>query len=216
MTGLDFTALTDDQLIELIRAALAEAGARGQATVAAAQETWIDEAEKVKIAREAADREAAKFRALERERIAREAAEKVKRDHESRNGQAAKDAARKAALDAAAEARAKESERRQWLIRAASLVDCDPRGICLLYVSTNYGWRVLINKGCNRYSREHLVDWRAKTGEIKTVRKLIGRKPQLIELCAELRATYQPIGEQSFCGDDFDWSDQPLAQEVTT
>ena len=59
---MDFTPLTDDQLVELIRAACSEAVKRGAACAAAAQGAYLGEAEKAQIARDAAAREAEKLR----------------------------------------------------------------------------------------------------------------------------------------------------------
>lgn len=80
MGDLDFSQLTDDQLVTLIRAALQECVARNPAVQAAAQSACLDETEKARIAAAAAQAEAAKLRAQERERIAKEAAEKVRRE----------------------------------------------------------------------------------------------------------------------------------------
>lgn len=77
---LDFSVLTDDQLIELIRAALEEAVRRGDVTRAAAQSVMLDEAERARIAGEAARAEAERIRRDEERRIAEEAAERVRQD----------------------------------------------------------------------------------------------------------------------------------------
>jgi hypothetical protein len=71
---LDLSALTDDQLIGLLRAILEEAIRRHPAMEAAVRAAVLEESEKATIAKEAADREAAKIRALERQRVAEEAA----------------------------------------------------------------------------------------------------------------------------------------------
>jgi hypothetical protein len=77
--GLDFTNLTDDQLIALIRGACSDAVRRGAAVAAAAQEAYLSAAARGRIAREAAEREAERLKQEEAERVAREAAETVRR-----------------------------------------------------------------------------------------------------------------------------------------
>lgn len=210
MADLDFSSLSDDQLVELIRAALSEAARRGRASVAAAQEAWLDEAEKTRVAKEATEREAAKLRAAERERIAREAAERVRREHEARNAQAEREAQRKAGLDAAAAARQGELERRQWLVRTGAILDRDPWMLCLVSANTRYGWRVLVNRENERFARDHLVDYHVQDREIRTVRQYVGKKPELIALLAEFAAwdvRRNAREATALLPEDFDWSD---------
>lgn len=76
---MDFSTLTNDQLVTLVKAALDECAARGAAVAAAAQSAMLDASEKAQIAQEAARREAEKLKAAEAERIARQAAEDVRR-----------------------------------------------------------------------------------------------------------------------------------------
>jgi hypothetical protein len=92
MTGLDFSILTDDQLVELIRAGLQDAVRRGHAVEAAVRAAGLDEAEKARIAKEAADREARRIHEEETRRIAAEAAAKVRREAEAGATQAKQDA----------------------------------------------------------------------------------------------------------------------------
>lgn len=75
---LDFSAISDDQLIDLIRAACAEAGQRSVECAAAAKNAMLDEAERARIAREAIERERSRSTREEAERIAREALAKEK------------------------------------------------------------------------------------------------------------------------------------------
>jgi hypothetical protein len=91
MSSLDFSSLTDDQLVELIRSALQEAVRRGSAVEAAVRSAGLDEAEKARIAKEAAEREARKLHEEEARRIADEAAAKVRRDAERAKEQEAID-----------------------------------------------------------------------------------------------------------------------------
>lgn len=75
---LDFSALTDDQLIALIASAAQEAIARGYATEAAAREVMLSAKERADIASAARDEEAERLRREEARRIADEAAAKVR------------------------------------------------------------------------------------------------------------------------------------------
>lgn len=76
--GLDFTALTDDQLIALIASAAQEAIARGYATEAAAREVMLSAKERADIASAARDAEAERLRREEAQRVAADAAAKVR------------------------------------------------------------------------------------------------------------------------------------------
>lgn len=79
----DFSPLTDDQLVELVRAACQEAVRRGMHVQRATEAAMLSEAEKARIAQDAAERAAEELRRKEAERIAREAAEAVKRQAEA-------------------------------------------------------------------------------------------------------------------------------------
>jgi hypothetical protein len=223
---LDFSTLTDDQLVGLLRSVLRECVARGGAVQAAARSAGIDEAERAQIAKDAAEREAAKLRAKERERVAKDAAERVKQERAAQEAAAqaaenverlkreaeASERARQGAIEAgriaAQQARMQAEQEKTWLRRAAALVGRDPKGICLLYLRTNYGVRVLINPSTNRYDENHLADWNAEENRIKTVRELIGRKPDLTAFCAEFRAAHKPDGQKMLFGSEYTWEDQ--------
>lgn len=88
---IDFKPLTDDQLVELVRAACAEAVLRGSAIEAATRAAMLSEAEKATIARTAAEREAEKLRREEAERIAQAAAEQVRQQAGQEQAQKAAD-----------------------------------------------------------------------------------------------------------------------------
>jgi hypothetical protein len=75
---LDFSGLTDDQLVSLIREALEEAASRTLACKTAAEAVFFDEAEKARLAQEATEREIDRLKREEAEQIARDAAEKVR------------------------------------------------------------------------------------------------------------------------------------------
>jgi hypothetical protein len=95
MTHLDFSSVTDDQLVELIRAALVEAVRRGGAVEAAVRQAGLDEAEKARIAQAAAERESRRIREEEERRIAAEAAERVRREAARKQETGAEEAKRK-------------------------------------------------------------------------------------------------------------------------
>jgi hypothetical protein len=209
MDGFDFSELSDDQLIGFIRVLLRECVERGGAVQAAAQAAGLDEAEKAQVAREAAEREAAKMRAQERERVAREAVEAVRRQRETqeRAAQATVAAAKRAEQEAGAERarreaveagriaaqkmRLREEKEKDWLRRAAATLGLSPGAVYLLLVDTNYGRRVLINAtDQDRYSRNHIVDWHVGSSKITTKQAHVGRKAALIAFCAEFAATF--------------------------
>lgn len=85
---MDFSKLTDDQLVELVRNLCFEAAQRGWAVQQAAQAAMLSEAEKARIAAAAAAREAERLREAEAQRIADEAAAKVRREVEAARNQA--------------------------------------------------------------------------------------------------------------------------------
>lgn len=74
---MDFDALSDDQLVALIRAAVGEAVRRGEAVRLAAEAAMLAEAEKVRIAAEAAQREAARQRRQKGQRVAQATADRA-------------------------------------------------------------------------------------------------------------------------------------------
>ncbi len=75
---LDFSALSDDQVVGLIRSACVEAVRRGTACESAARDAYLSAAERAQVAREAASVEADRLRHEEEQRVARDAAERVR------------------------------------------------------------------------------------------------------------------------------------------
>lgn len=203
MDGLDFSALTDDQLVGLIRAAIDEALTRNPAVARAAEDCMLDAAERARIAAEASAAEAAALRARERERVANEARAKVREEEAQRNAAAIRQRQAAEAQRAAEAAIRREEAAKSWLARAAALVDKPPSGIIMVYAQTGYGRRVLINEGNNRYDREHLVDYDAAALNISTTRALVRRKAELIRFCAEA-ASQLPL-DTVYSGDEFHW-----------
>lgn len=76
---IDFTPLTDDQLVELVRAACAECGVRGMAVQEAARAAMLSEHEKAQIRADATAREAQRIREEEAARVAQAAADELRR-----------------------------------------------------------------------------------------------------------------------------------------
>lgn len=225
MEGLDFTELTDDQLIGLLRAVLRECVARGGAVGAAAHAAGLDEAERARIAEEAAEREAAKLRAQERERIAKEAAEEVRlrrqaqeaaaraaqaegrRKEEEEAARLKAEALKREAAEAVAKAEQRDRERMGWLRRFAALVGREPGEIHILRYQSRYGWRVIVNEGSDRYASDHLVDYYPETATIKTRRALVPKKKNLLTLCAEFWAL-NPAVQTSYFGSEYSWEEE--------
>jgi GNAT superfamily N-acetyltransferase len=79
MNDLDFSDLTDDQLVSLIRLACAEAVRRGADCEASARAAFLTEAEKAVIAREARERAAEAIRREEIRRIEQEETARARR-----------------------------------------------------------------------------------------------------------------------------------------
>lgn len=202
MSDLDFSALGDDQLLGLVRGALQECVRRGSGVEAAARAAVIEEAERASIAQAAADREAAKLRALERERIAAEAAAAVRQKYETDKTAVERDRQLATARQAAAELRQREAADRVWLKRAAALVDKPAESIAICYLKTNYGVRVYINAEPSRYCRDHLVSWTADNNTIKTTAGLVGKKLALVEFCAEFLAAFRAEGSKFLLGSE--------------
>ncbi|CAM5418684.1 hypothetical protein ATER59S_02358 [Aquamicrobium terrae] len=75
---LGLSALTDDQLVEMARHVAVELGRRSYDVMTAAQAAILSEAEKARIAAQAARAEAERLRKTEQERVAREAEDAVR------------------------------------------------------------------------------------------------------------------------------------------
>lgn len=205
MDGLDFSDLTDDQLVELARACCLEAVRRNAATAAAMEAMMLSEAEKARIARSASEMEIAAQRAAERQRIAQQARAKVQCEEEARTREARAAHAAAQAQAAAEKAREQERIRKRWLTRFAAPLERSPDAISVVLLDSRYGRRVLVNAGADEYAREHLADYNVGTQEIKTVRAHVKAKPALAALAAEYAAKH-PRGRKFLCGADFDWS----------
>jgi hypothetical protein len=119
--GLDFSGLTDDQLIALIRGALQEAATRTPECQMATQAAVFDEAEAARIKREAALEEAVRVREEAAQRIAKEAAAEERRRLEAETHEAKRQ-------------ERQEQHRQQDILRSR----------CRLLVTASYGLRVKV------------------------------------------------------------------------
>lgn len=198
MDGLDFSALSDDQLVELARACCIEAIRRNPATQEAMQDMMIGEAERARIARQAQEAEIAAVRARERERIAQEAARRVRDVHEARHAQARA----AAALQAAEAARRRDA---LLLEEAGRLVFRHPSKISLLHARTPNGVRIFINPGAYRYTRQHLAALDLATGTITCVAALARNKTDVLEFLTRA-STLLPVDALAV-GEDHQWPD---------
>jgi len=206
MDNLDFSALSDDQLLALLRATLQECVARNPAVEAAARAAVIDESERARIVASASAAEAAKLRAMERERIAKEAAARVRQEQEATLAAGEKARREAAAREALAKAEKKECNQKQWLARAAELVGRAAHDVTIVCLHDTYNdsskTRVLINAGgSSRYSRDHLADYSQSTNKLSTKQSLVGKKKDLLAFCAELAASPQGV----LSGSEFAW-----------
>lgn len=95
---MDFSQLTDEQLLQLIEAALAETISRGTAVVDAAREVMLSMKEKEEIKAAAAARAKAKLANDEAEKIAREEEERLRRLSQQAEQEAKAEAQRKSWL----------------------------------------------------------------------------------------------------------------------
>lgn len=209
MEGLDFSGLTDDQLIALARGCCEEALRRNPAAAAAMQAMMLSEAEKARIARAASEAEIAAARARQRGAIAAAARDEARRAEEKRTA-AAREA--RAAVAAAREAERVQAEqyRDMALLRqAGALVKAAPDKISILYCNTRRGRRVLINEGAYRYAPTHLCDYAVDSGRIKTVAALVPQKPQLAAFSAGI-AEQLPL-DAFLVGKNYVWPQEPTS-----
>jgi hypothetical protein len=135
MDGLNFDDLTDDQLIMLIRAACTEAVRRGTAVAAAAQDAYLSEVERARIATDAAERAAEQIRAEEVAQTAAAAAEQVRA------------AADRGKIESAAERERKLWAQRKGIAQALEAVGYDVAGDSLVvWLSASKEKRVFLQE----------------------------------------------------------------------
>jgi hypothetical protein len=183
--------LSDDQLYEHLQFVLAEIETRNPALREAATKAQVSAYDRMMIAGQAAEKESIRLKRLEAQDIANRAAEEVRNRSEEQKSEAARIAATEAAAKAAKRITLRQEEDKRLLARAADLLDLSPSDICIAEVPgyKESGARVVINEGHDKYQKNHLVDWSSKSGDIKTKRNYINKKPELAALCAELKQT---------------------------
>ncbi|USR37575.1 hypothetical protein L1F06_012795 [Ectopseudomonas hydrolytica] len=206
MDGLDFSDISDDQLVELARACCLESLRRSPAAAQAMRDMMLSEAEKARIAREASEAEIRAARARETERIARDAAAQARYEEERRT--AAHRAA--SAVQASERARILAEEQKQrdmaLLRQAATMVGKSPADISILHCYSRGSMRLIINPGSYRYTRNHLVDYRVKTADIRTVQALVNRKQDFVTFCAAAAAVLPT--DTFISGSDYRWPEE--------
>ena len=176
--GLDFSDLTDDQIVELASALAHEALARSPAVAAAFREALLTEKERA----DAAVRGAQMGRARQRQQI-----EEIHRR--------------------AAQEQAREELRQQrqaavavFVRRAAELVGRDVSDVSLVW-GAHYGRevRLYLNPGSSveTVGALHLVEYAPGTQSIRTSWALADRKLQLLQWATETSAALRALGIES-------------------
>lgn len=167
--GLDFSDLTDDQIVELASALAHEALRRTPALAAAFEQALVTEKERAEAAARGAG--AAKLAALRREE---ELAARLRNEQE-------KERYRQRQRDAMA-----------TFLRAASRITQRPlHELTLVWNRDLYGRgpRVQLNAGTTGVHADwHLVDYKLSTQEIKTSPGLRSRTPELLAWARETAA----------------------------
>lgn len=183
---MDFSQLTSDQLVELIRAACAECAQRGVATAAAANAAMMDEAEKARIAHHAAAAEADKLKAAEAAKIAKEAAETVRRQADST---AAKEEAKKQQ-----ELWAKKTA----VARKAKELFGDGMNLNVWMRDSDKEKRVYVQEGMRRKQTTHACYYatgnaRNKPGSIELETRHSEKKAEIAAFCADLAKRWNTL-----------------------
>lgn len=159
---VDLSILTDDQLVELARLVIDEALSRSAATAAHTEHLMLAARERAATLRAGSELQARAARAAERARAAAEGAAVL-----AEQRRVAEAAAAQAAAAQAREAEARRvAENRRILEEAAALLNKRPEEISVWAISG--GRRLLINKGYDRFQREHLADYDG--GKLRTIR----------------------------------------------
>lgn len=186
--NLDFSALSDDQLVGLIRAACAEAVARGTVVASAARAAYLSEAERAEIARAAADQEAEKIRREEAARLARETAERVRREE-----------AQKAANDAAAKERTAWARKKGIALEVERIFGAtDEMGTFVVNVwrdSRTQEQRVYLGHGYNSNRATYFVTGNRKNppGTLEVNTDLKDKKAEIERLCKAIVSVWSVL-----------------------
>lgn len=201
---LDFSALSDEQLLQMLVGIMREASSRQPEVTQAARDAMFSEIERHRVMQSAGADELRALRAREREQAAAAARDQARALYDERRAGEIERVAREQAAAAKRSAAAREAASRALLVSAGSLADHSAAEISIVYADTPYGRRVLINRGMDRYSRDHLADYNCDRDRISTKRALIPAKNDLAALCREVSRIAQP--PLHIRGDQFDWS----------
>jgi len=176
MSELDFSDLTDDQIVELAVGLAREAMRRNPALQIAFQQALLDEKERV----EAAMRGSARAKAVERKRIEEQAA---RADIERQ-----KEIERKRRHDALA----------AYLRRAADIMGRDVKTLSLVWVPQEIGeWRPylrIVTGNAGVYSQWYLVNYDVQKEYLRTSPGLHNTHDDLLPWARETAATIRALG----------------------
>lgn len=175
---LDFTILSDDQLVELISAACQEAIARGEAVGFAARSAMLSESEKARIAQAAREKEMRKAKEREALLLAEQEAARIRAEleEEKRREQAEK-------TQQLWEKKDEIIQRAQELL--AEVLDSTES----LQVWNKTDKRIYVNKsrlGANHVVYYHDGNGKTRPGTLELSAKLEPQRAAIKQFCAEL------------------------------
>lgn len=184
---LDFSILSDDQLVELIRAACQEAITRGEAVAFAARSAMLSEAEKAKIAQSVRDAEAQRAKEREVRFFAEKEAVKVRfeLEEQKRKEQAGKTQQLWEKKDAIVN-RAKDL--------LAEVIDTAPS----LQVWNKSDKRIYVNKLNGRLGANHVVYYhdgngRTRPGTLVLSEPLAPKREEILQFCQDLCSKWNTL-----------------------
>ena len=199
---LDFSELSDDQIIALLRSLMREASRRNPAAQKAAEQVVITEAERHRAMQFGGTAEAAALRAQDRAAAVEAGRQLARAEYERRVAAGLLTEAHQARqmVDTAATL---EREAEQDLLRAVAVITGHkPSEISIVCADTRKGRRVMVNLGHDRFQPDHLADYNVDTKRISVKRHLMPAKKTLIEILAKMGARQ---GDYHLRGDQFDW-----------
>ncbi|MAD38581.1 MAG: hypothetical protein CMO30_15125 [Tistrella sp.] len=199
---LDFSELSDDQIIALLRSLMREASRRNPAAQKAAEQVVITEAERHRAMQCGGTAEAAALRAQDRAAAVEAGRQLARAEYERRVAAGLLTEAHQARqmVDTAATL---EREAEQDLLRAVAVITGHkPSEISIVCADTRKGRRVMVNLGHDRFQPDHLADYNVDTKRISVKRHLMPAKKTLIEILAKMGARQ---GDYHLRGDQFDW-----------
>jgi len=195
MGNLDFSELTNDQIMELVIELMKEAARRHPDFGDAVRQAAISEAERAIVARSATDAETAALRALERSRIAQAAREKARLEHQEQSA--------KEFVDLEHKKRLKEQD---FIRKFADALNLQPNGITIALFEIRSGCRrIVVNEGNDPYNRHHLIDYDVVRLSIKTKQDFVKIKPKLAEICAEFAGYFSGENRVALIGETYQW-----------